>query len=162
MTRRVHGPFGSEFRPTNPWQLFVSNAHGGTGNGSVSAFRVSGDGTLSSIGDSPFPDQQTAPCWVEISHDGRYLFAVNTASGTVSTYDIALGGSLTLAGSTPLSHAAGPEDARLSPDGRSLWVVNSGDDAINAFSVKGGALSELASSPTPLPAGATPAGIVVN
>jgi 6-phosphogluconolactonase (cycloisomerase 2 family) len=157
-----HGPFGSEFRPTNPWQLFVSNAHGGTGNGTVSAFQVSGDGTLSSIGDSPFPDLQTAPCWVEISHDGRHLFAVNTASGTISTYDIAWGGSLTLAGSTPLSHAAGPEDARLSPDGRSLWVVNSGDDAINAFLVKGGTLTELASSPTPLPAGATPAGVVVN
>ena len=25
------GPFGSEFRPTNPTQLFVSNAHGGPG-----------------------------------------------------------------------------------------------------------------------------------
>ena len=156
------GPFGSQFRPTDPWQLFVSNAHGGAGNGTVSAFQVSGDGTLSSIGDSPFADLQTAPCWVEISHDGRFLFAVNTASGTVSTYDIAWGGSLTLAGSTPLSDAAGPEDARLSPDGRSLWVVNSGDDAINAFSVKGGTLTELASSPTALPAGATPAGVVVD
>ena len=156
------GPFGSQFRPTDPWQLFVSNAHGGAGNGTVSAFRVSGDGTLSSIGGSPFADLQTAPCWVEISHDGRHLFAVNTASGSISTYEIAWDGSLTLAGSTPLSQAAGPEDARLSPDGRSLWVVNSGGDAINAFSVKGGALTELASSPTPLPAGATPAGVVVN
>ncbi|HME02162.1 MAG TPA: beta-propeller fold lactonase family protein, partial [Solirubrobacteraceae bacterium] len=27
------GPFGAEFRPTNPSQLFVSNAHGGEGNG---------------------------------------------------------------------------------------------------------------------------------
>ena len=158
------GPFGSEFRPTDPWQLFVSNAHGGAGNGTVSAFRVSGDGSLSSIGDSPFADLQTAPCWVEISHDGRYLFAVNTASASISTYDIAWDGSLTLAGSTPLRDqtGAGPEDARLSPDGRDLWVVVSGHDAISAFSVKGGALTELASSPTPLPAGATPAGIVVN
>jgi hypothetical protein len=28
------------------------------------------------------PDEQTAPCWVEISHDGRYLFAVNNAAAT--------------------------------------------------------------------------------
>ena len=32
------GPFGSEFSPTSDTQLFVSNAHDGTGNGSVSAF----------------------------------------------------------------------------------------------------------------------------
>ena len=34
------GPFGSEFRPTNPDQLFVSNAHNTAPNsGTVSAFR---------------------------------------------------------------------------------------------------------------------------
>ena len=27
------GPFGSEFRPTTPDQLYVSNAHAGSGNG---------------------------------------------------------------------------------------------------------------------------------
>ena len=33
------GPFGSEFRPTNPDQLFVSNAHNvGAGTGTISAF----------------------------------------------------------------------------------------------------------------------------
>src|SRR5204862_2494003 len=61
------GPFGSEFRPTNPDQLFVSNAHNGAGLGTVSAFGDAIDRTLSSIGDSPFADDQTAPCWVEIS-----------------------------------------------------------------------------------------------
>ena len=58
------GPFGSEFSPTNPGHLYVSNAHGGAGNGSVSAFNVTLGGSLSSIGSSPYPDGQTAPCWV--------------------------------------------------------------------------------------------------
>src|SRR3989442_1118388 len=71
------GPFGSEFRPPTPSQLFVSNAHGGANNGTVSAFSVAADGGLTSIGQSPFADLQTAPCWVEISHDGQFLFAVN-------------------------------------------------------------------------------------
>jgi 6-phosphogluconolactonase len=31
-TAQGPGPFGSEFSPTNPFQLFVSNAHGGAGN----------------------------------------------------------------------------------------------------------------------------------
>src|SRR5207253_9532939 len=80
------GPFGSEFRPTKPEQLFVSTAHDGAGAGTVSAFRDSANGTLTSIGSSPFADNQTAPCWVEITHDGRFLFTTNTASGTISRY----------------------------------------------------------------------------
>ncbi len=157
------GPFGSEFRPTNPTQLFVSNAHDGPGNGSVSAFSDAANGTLTSIGTSPFPNNQTAPCWVEISHDGQFLFTVNTAVSTVSSYSIAANGSLTLLGSTPLnSSPRGAEDARLSPDGSTLWVVNTGSDSISGFSVDGGTLTELTSSPTPGPTGAAPTGLVVT
>ena len=34
--------------------------------------------------------------------------------------------------------------------------------AVGGFAVTGGNLTELSTSPTPLPAGATPAGIVVS
>jgi 6-phosphogluconolactonase len=65
------GPFGSEFRPAHPGQLFVSNAHNSAaGSGTVSAFKDHRDGRLSSIAGSPFPDHQMAPCWVEITRDG--------------------------------------------------------------------------------------------
>src|SRR4029077_15255437 len=149
------GPFGSEFRPTDPTQLFVSNAHNvGAGTGTISAFSDATDGTLTSIASSPFPDFQTAPCWVEISHDGRILFTVNTASNSISRFAIAADGSLSLLGSTPLATAhAGAEDARLGPNGNTLWVVDTGARAITAFAVDGGKLTELPSSPTALPAG---------
>jgi len=153
------GPFGSEFRPTDPGQLFVSNAHGGPGNGSVSAFSVAGDGTLSPIGGSPFGDLQTAPCWVEITHDGDFLFTTNTASGTVSRYAIASDGTLTLLGSTPTG--AGPLDGRLSTDGQNLYVLDGGINAISGFAVSGGSLSSLGAT-FALPTGAAPAGIAVN
>jgi 6-phosphogluconolactonase len=157
------GPFGSEFRPTNPSQLFISNAHGGEGNGTVSAFNVSRSGELTSIGSSPFADLQTAPCWVEISHDGRFLFTVNTGSGAISSYAIGPEGSLALIASTPFGAAgAGAVDARLSPDGRTLLVDGSKADVIASFAVNGGSLTELASSPAPLPVGATAAGLVVT
>ena len=157
------GPFGSEFRPTNPDQLFVSNAHN-AGTGTVSAFSDSADGTLSPIGSSPFADLQTAPCWVEISHNGQFLFTVNTGSGSISRYSIASGGALTLLGSTPVkaSGGVGAVDARLSPDGHTLYVDESKAGAVGAFAVSGGNLTELSSSPTSLPTGATPAGIVVT
>ena len=158
------GPFGAEFRPTNPSQLFVSNAHNvPAGSGTVSAFNVSVAGALSSIGSSPFADLQTAPCWVEISHDGRYLFAVNTGSGEISSYAINPDGSLALIVSVPFGSAgAGAVDARLSPDGRTLLVNGSKANVVASFAVNGGTLTELPSSPTALPAGAVASGIVVN
>jgi 6-phosphogluconolactonase (cycloisomerase 2 family) len=159
------GPFGSEFRPTESDQLFVSNAHNvGGGTGTVSAFHDGRDGTLTSIGSSPFPDLQTAPCWVEISHDGRFLFTVNTASSTISRYLVARDGTLTLLGSTPVRGTAGigAVDARLSPNGRWLFLDESAAHAVGTFIVDDGSLTELPDSPTPLPLGAAPAGIAVN
>jgi DNA-binding beta-propeller fold protein YncE len=101
---------------------------------------------------------------VEISHDGHFLFTVNTGSGTISRYSIAPRGALTLLGSTPVgaTGGVGAVDARLSPDGHTLFVDESKIGAVGAFAVTGGKLTELASSPTSLPAGATPAGIAVN
>src|SRR5215469_10886941 len=159
------GPFGSQFRPTNPDQLFVSNAHNaGAGSGTGSAFSDSADGTLAPIGSSPFADLQTAPCWVEISHNGRFLFTVNTGSGSISRYRITHGGALILLGSTAVkaSGSVGAVDARLSPDGRTLYVDESKIGAVGALAVHGGGLTELASSPVSLPAGAAPAGIVTS
>jgi 6-phosphogluconolactonase len=159
------GPFGSQFRPTDPGQLFVSNAHNGTGLGTVSAFTDSRGGVLAPVGGSPAADRQTAPCWVTISPDGRYLFAVNTGSGTISRYSIAPGGELTLLGSTTVSASGGvgAVDPGLSPDGRFLFVNESKAGAVGAFAVSaGGNLTELPGSPTALPAGAAPAGIAVS
>jgi len=130
------GPFGSEFQPTNSSQLYVSNAHGGPLAGSVSAFTVASDGALSSIGASPFADNQTAPCWVEISHDGQHLFTVNTASNSVSSYTINPDGSLSLIGSTPFKTAGlGPDEryesslSRAGASSPSLVTMKSGGSA---------------------------------
>jgi hypothetical protein len=157
------GPFGSEFSPTNPGHLYVSNAHGGAGNGSVSAFNVSTAGALSSIGASPYADGQTAPCWVEISPDGRYLFAVNTGSTSISSYQIQSDGSLAFQKNATFKSGAGirPFDARLDPSGSDLYVVDAALKAVTAFAVNSGSLSELGTSPFALPAKATPFGIVV-
>jgi 6-phosphogluconolactonase len=154
------GPIGAEFRPTNPSQLFVSNAHAGAGNGTVSAFDVDRTGVLTAIG-AATPNGQTAPCWVEISHDGRYLFAVNTASATISSFRINRDGSLVLLANTPFRVGQGAVDARLSPDGSTLSVTGGSGHVVSTFAVDGGHLTELAGSPVALPADASPTGLVV-
>jgi 6-phosphogluconolactonase len=156
------GQLGAEFSPADPSQLFVSNAHNGAGLGTISAYRDSLSGQLSLTGSSPYPDGQTAPCWVEISHDGRYLFTVNTGSGIISRYSINPDGSLALIGSTPIAGGGADIDARLSPDGKYLLVDGSGMHFVSVFAVNGGTLTELPSSPTPLPAGVTSSAGIVN
>jgi 6-phosphogluconolactonase len=154
------GQLGAEFSPTDPAQLFVSNAHNGALLGTVSAYNDSLSGQLTPIGSSPYADFQTAPCWVEISHDGQYLFTVNTGSGNISSYSINPAGSLVLIGSFTITGGGADIDARLSPDGQYLLVDGAGHDFVSVFAVNGGTLTELPSSPTPLPAGATSSGIV--
>jgi 6-phosphogluconolactonase len=157
------GPFGSQFRPTDSSQLFVSNAHDGADAGSVSAYHVSSDGTLTPVTGSPFADSQTAPCWVAITHDGDHLFAINTGSSTVSRYSIGGNGALTLLGSTPFSGTGlRPFDAAVDPTDSFLYVVDAGAAKISVFAVSGGDLTELSSSPVTIPGGGAPFGIVVT
>jgi 6-phosphogluconolactonase len=158
------GPFGSAFRPTNDDQLFVSNAHGGAGKGSVSAYDVAGNGTLQSIGAFPYADQQTAPCWVTISRDGGYLFAANAGSDSISSYAIAWDGTLHLIGSTTLrgGPGLGTFDLGVDPSGRNLYVVDANKGLVSMLAVDGGRLTELLSSPVALPAGASPFGLAIT
>lgn len=160
----VTGPFGSVFSPTHPHQLFVTNAHGGPGTGSVSVFDVE-NGVLDEIPNSPFANAQTGTCWADISADGSVLFAVNTGTNAISRYAVAADGSLTLVGNTPITNpnagGLGAFDVRLAPDGTSLYVVDS-SGFVSAFSVDGSSLTELASSPVAAAAGATPFGLVVD
>jgi hypothetical protein len=48
------------------------------------------------------------------------------------------------------------------PDGKYLLVNGSGAQVVSVFAVNGGNLTEVPSSPTPLPAGATLSSGIVN
>jgi len=140
--------------------------HGGSLQGGVSAFTVSGNGTLTSVGTSPYPDLQTAPCWVALAPDGQHLFAANTGSDSISGYSIAAGGALTLVGSTALNGGPGigTFDLGLDPAGRFLYEVDGNKHEVSVLAVKGRTLDELASSPVSLglPANAAPSGIAIS
>ncbi len=158
------GQLGSEFSPTNPNQLFVSDAHTSGGGaafpGLVSSFIDGSGGALTPLG-APVANDGGAACWIEVSHNGKFLFDVNTASASISSYSIGQGGTLTFLQSTGSGEiSGGAEDARLSPDGHTLWVVESGGNGVTGFTVQGGTLTPLTSAIGP--AGATPSGIVVK
>ena len=102
---------------------------------------------------------------MEITHDGRYLFAVNTAVPSISRYRIC-GGWVAASARQHGVQSAHRAERRSTPGSHqtasTLWVVDSGAAKVSGFTGHGGNLTELGSSPTPLPAGATPFGIVVT
>jgi 6-phosphogluconolactonase len=158
------GPFGSQFRPTDPDQLFVANAHNGAALGTVSAYEDLRDGTLSPIGDSPFADFQTAPCWLVVSPDGQYVYALDTGSGYISSYAIARDGLLTLLSNTPVSPTPGVTgtDITLSADGHTLYLNMSKLNGVGEFAVHGGSVTQLPGSPIPASGNGTTAGIAAS
>jgi len=158
------GPFGSQFRPTNPDQLFVDNAHNGNGLGTVSAFDDLPSGVLAPIGASPFANFQTAPCWQVISPNGRYLYALDTGSAEISSYAIARDGTLTLLSNTPVSSTPGVTgtDVALSQDGRTLYLNMAKINSVGVFAVDGGAVTELGTAAIPASAAGSTAGVTTS
>jgi 6-phosphogluconolactonase len=143
-------PFGFAFGKRN--EVFVSDAFGGAANaGAVSSYSVSGEGTLRTI-NGVDADNQTAPCWVVLTGDGRFAYTTNTGSGTISGYAVVFSGALHLlnangqtantgSGSTPL-------DAAISNDSRFLYVLTPGTSNIQGFDISlDGSLSPLTQAP---------------
>jgi len=123
------GQLGAEFPPANAAPLFVSNAHNGAGLGTVSAYRDSFSGQLSPVGSSPYADGQTAPCWVEISHNGapRHSSQLSLARPARRARDILI---------LPVSWRAG------------CWPARTGSRSRNLAAVPGGRTARLAAACT--------------
>lgn len=139
-------PFGFAFDLQG--RLFVSEAFGGMPDASaLSSYRVSDAGHLQTISPS-VRTTETAACWVVVTGDGRYAYATNTGSSSVSGYRISSSGMITLLDADGVTGqtAAGsrPIDAALSRGSRFLYVLSAGTNDISAFAIgRDGALSPL-------------------
>ena len=146
-------PFGFAFGKHD--HFFVSEAFGGTPNGSaVSSYEVTGVAAISPISAS-VATTETAACWVAVTPDGRYLYTTNAGSGTVSGYRIQPDGSIDLLDADGVTGSTGPgvTDVTLSSNGRYLYALRSGAAAIAIFRVEDhGGLTSLGTAS--LPAGA--------
>jgi 6-phosphogluconolactonase len=145
-------PFG--FAVGKRDQLFVSNAAGGVANlSSLSSYRLQPWGKLANISPA-VPTGETAACWVALTSDGRYAYTTNTASGTISSFQIELNGKATLAEAKAGISGAGPIDMVVSPENHFLYTLNSGNDSISSFEVALDGKLNLVSTLEKLPDGA--------
>jgi 6-phosphogluconolactonase len=129
-------PYGFAFGKRD--QLIVSDAvGGGPGAGAMSSYAISRDGTLQVITGSA-ADNQTAPCWVVLTSDGRFAYTTNTGSGNVSGYSVRFDGTLQLLGngiSANTGPTSSPVDAAVSNDSRFLYVLTPGTRNVQGFAI---------------------------
>ena len=128
-------PFG--FAVGKRAQVFVSNAEGGAANlSSLSSYQLLPQGKLNAI--SPqLSTGETAACWVALTPDGRYAFTTNTASGTISSFQIGFDGKVAVANGKAgiVGTGTGPIDMVVSPESRFLYTLNAQNDTISTFEV---------------------------
>lgn len=156
----VSGPISNHSSGTTPFG-FVFTHRGLTivseagpplspaGQNAVSSYRANENGKLELITGS-LKNGQGATCWAIVTSDGRYAYSMNTASGTISSYEVSPEGYLTLldpAAASP-GHGSTPTDAALSDDSRFLYVRDPLLNTVDAFRVEAnGSLTSLGATP---------------
>jgi 6-phosphogluconolactonase (cycloisomerase 2 family) len=117
-------------------QVLVSEA----GPNAVATFSLRSGGVLAQLAVSD--TGQMATCW--IVRDGRYFYASNAGSGSVSGYSVGSSGSLTARGNTATD--AGTVDAAAAGHGRFLYVQTGKSGIVDEFAVgAGGSLTPIGS-----------------
>ena len=87
-------PFG--FAITRTGAAIVSEAFGGApAAGAVSSYQLSGLSGLAPISAS-VGSSESAPCWVVLSSNDRVAFVSNTASGSISSYEVGRDGTVSV------------------------------------------------------------------
>jgi 6-phosphogluconolactonase (cycloisomerase 2 family) len=146
-------PFG--FAPGRFGNIYVSEAAGGAANASnVSSYHIGFNGSISLI-QGPVATGQSAACWVVLTANGRNIYTTNTASNTLSSYDVyPVSGNINLLQSIAATSGMGPIDAALTDNSKYLYILNGGGHSISVYSVaNNGGLTSLPTTITGLPVG---------
>jgi len=127
-------PFGFTF--TSQGVLTVTEAFGGAVDGSaVSSYTINADGTLHTISAS-VPTTETAACWIVATNSGKFVYATNAGSASVSGYS-ARHGALELldADGKTGNTGAGATDLAITGNSQFLYTLNGGSHTISIFGV---------------------------
>jgi 6-phosphogluconolactonase (cycloisomerase 2 family) len=146
-------PFG--FAPGRFGNVYVSEAVGGAANASnVSSYKIAFDGSIS-LTQGPVATGQSAACWVVLTQDGRHIYTTNTASNTLSSYNVnPYAGNISILQSIAATSDMAPIDAALTDNSKYLYILNATSHSITGYAVaNNGNLTALSGTITGLPAG---------
>ena len=139
-----NGPFAFTFDPRDNLLVTEVREASGANPGAVTSYRLDGDGILNRLDDEGIlntisgsvPDFQAAPCWIAITPDGRFAYAVNTGSAVISGYQVRSNGELSLLGNgVTAATVRAPLDNAFTRNGRFMYDV-SGGGSISGYQVE--------------------------
>jgi 6-phosphogluconolactonase len=154
---------GSPF-PTaaNPQSMAASQTAGllyvGNGTlGTISAFAIAANGTLSAVAGSPFSAGAGANVTgITIDPKGQFLYAADSANNKIASFGISSGGVLSAVAGSPFATGIQPVATALDSTASFLYCANKGGASVSAFKVSAGSLTELTGSPYSLVATGSP------
>lgn len=152
--------------------LYVANSTSNT----VTAFQIETSGLLTQVppagpGTNPISVSGTGPTALALSPNGQFLYVTNGASNTVTAFQVATSGLLTLVpptGSNPNPVSTGgatPNGIAVASNGAFLYIAN-GEGNVSTFAIGGNGLLTLVPVSgailNPTPAGSSPAAVTLS
>jgi len=127
-------PFGFAFNQHGV--LLVSEAFGGAVDASAVSSYTLGAGGLLSVVTASAPTTETAACWVAVTNNGKFVYAANTGSASVTGFEVRKGelailngdGRTGTSGTTPI-------DVAISRNGQFLYSLASSSHTISGFGI---------------------------
>ena len=119
------------------------------GKGAVTSFRVLEDGRLEEL--TSVQKDGNPPCYVEVSHDDKYLLSANYHTGTADSYSITNGALGTLLSTdTHEGNGVHPRQEKphvhfsgFSPSGNYVFTCDLGTDEITTYKLNEGRLEKV-------------------
>jgi 6-phosphogluconolactonase (cycloisomerase 2 family) len=142
-------PFGGDF--TSRGQFIVTEAAAGEiGEAATSSYAVTRRSRLTTISDS-VRDTRSEVCWTVVTPGDGYAFVTNFGDGTLSSYQVAADGSITLLDAVAAVTSPGELSVRdhgLSEDGRFLYAIDIHSQMVHGWRVGAdGGLTEIGAFP---------------
>ena len=132
-------PFGFDF--ARDQFMVVSNADGGNaGTSSCTSYEFPDDLHISAV-NGKVNNGQSAVCWVGTTMFGRFAFAANTGSNTISAFFVDQSGKLFLLPWVNEKAGEKPADITVSSDNEFVYNINGGDNTLGEY--KRGPLGKL-------------------
>jgi len=131
------GTFSVVFAPNGA--VLVSETGGpGPNSSTISSYSIVADGKLLPIS-AQVPTLGAANCWNVVTPDGRFVYASNAGTSSISGFEIGKSGTLTpIPGTVVGVNPAGSAnlDIAVSADGAYLYSLNAGKGAIGIFKIE--------------------------
>jgi 6-phosphogluconolactonase (cycloisomerase 2 family) len=129
--------------------------------GSVLLLHINGATGAVTIGAETPEAPDTTPNGLALLPSKKFLYAVNSFANTISIFNVAGDGTLTLTGAATPEGGSSPSATVIDPSGKYLLVTNNVSNDISVFSIDSGS-GALSLVGAPVPANSNPAEILIT